>query len=342
MRPLGAIVFGYLGDKVGRKRTFLVTIILMGGATAAIGMLPTYADAGLIATGLLVFLRLLQGLALGGEYGGAAIYVAEHAPDGRRGYYTSWIQVSVVAGFILAVAVALATRHAMSPEAFASWGWRVPFLISLVMLAISVWIRMRMAESPVFAALKAKGKVARNPFLESFSTWENGKRVLVAMLGVSAGLTVIYYTATFGTLIFLQGTARMGAETAQLLVLAAAVLAAPLYVVFGWLSDKVGRKLLLCLGYALTLAYLFPAFHWMERAANPELARAQASAPVVVAGEACGFNPFAQAQSSPCGQALSYLAARGIAYETAPAEGGQSVVLKVGTGFGRGLRREGL
>jgi nitrate/nitrite transporter NarK len=330
VRPFGAIVFGWLGDKVGRKYTFLITITLMGGATAAIGLLPTYEQIGIAAAALLLTLRLLQGLALGGEYGGAAIYVAEHAPDGKRGYYTSFIQVSVAAGFILALAVILGVRHAMGPDDFREWGWRIPFLISLVMLAISIWIRMMLSESPVFAALKAAGKTSRNPFVESFSTAEQAGKVLVAMLGVAAGLTVIYYTSQFGTLYFLQNTARLPEETAQLYVGLGALIAAPLFVFFGWLSDKVGRKLLLCLGYGLTLILLFPAFHWLEAGANPALARAQANAPVTIAGADCRFDVFAAKQATPCGQALAFLAKRGISYTIIPSTDGTDVTLKAG------------
>ncbi|GLR47073.1 MFS transporter [Sphingomonas astaxanthinifaciens] len=315
VRPLGALLFGWFGDKVGRKYTFLITITLMGGATAAIGFLPTYASAGLWAPALLVTLRLLQGLALGGEYGGAAIYVAEHAPEGKRGQYTSWIQVSVVGGFLLCLFVVLACRTALTPEQFDAWGWRIPFLASLIMLAISLYIRMKLSESPVFKAMKQAGTVSRNPFKDSLTYPGNIKRVFVAMFGVAAGLTVIYYTSQFGTLYFLQGTARVGETEALLYMAVGACIAAPLYVGFGALSDRIGRKKLLLAGYALTLGLLFPLFHMMADGANPALARATAAKPVTLEmPDNCEFNVFAQKHVEPCAQALNFLSKRGISY----------------------------
>jgi MFS family permease len=335
VRPLGALLFGWFGDRVGRKYTFLITITLMGGATAAIGALPTYAQAGLLAPALLVVLRLLQGLALGGEYGGAAIYVAEHAPPGKRGQYTSWIQVSVVGGFLLCLVMVLACRHAMTPEQFEAWGWRIPFLASLVMLAISLYIRLKLSESPVYKAMKEAGQTSRNPFKDSLTYPGNLKRVFVALFGVAAGLTVIYYTSQFGTLYFLQGTARVGEEEALLYMAVGAFLAAPLYVGFGALSDRIGRKKLLLTGYALSLVLLFPLFHLMADGANPALKRASASSPVTLQLPAnCDFNVFNSRHTEPCAQALNYLSKRGISYSKADAP---SVALNVGyeriTGF---------
>ena len=328
VRPLGALLFGWFGDKVGRKYTFLITITLMGGATGAIGFLPSFATAGLWAPALLVGLRLIQGLALGGEYGGAAIYVAEHAPPGKRGQYTSWIQVSVVGGFLLSLIMVLICRRAMDPAQFESWGWRVPFLASFVMLAISLYIRLKLSESPVFRAMKEAGETSRNPFKDSLTYPGNIKRVLVALFGVAAGLTVIYYTSQFGTLYFLQGTARVGEEEALLYMAAGAMIAAPLYVGFGALSDRIGRKKLLLLGYALTLVLLFPLFHLMADGANPALGRATASSPVRLELPAdCEFNVFSPKHTTPCAQALNYLSKRGVSYRKVDAG---EVALNVG------------
>lgn len=328
VRPLGAIVFGYLGDKIGRKYTFLVTISLMGVATAAIGMLPTFETAGLWAAGLLLLLRCLQGLALGGEYGGAAIYVAEHAPKGKRGQYTSWIQASVAGGFLLAVVVVLATRSIMSPEAFEAWGWRVPFLISVLLLAISLWIRLQLSESPVFKAMKEAGTTSKNPFVESFQYPGNVKRILVALFGVAAGLTVIYYTSQFGTLYFLTGTARVPETDALGYMAIGALLAAPLYVAAGWLSDHYGRKKMLLIGYALTMLLTFPLFHAMADAANPALAKATATSPVTIMMPECEWSIVATKQTTECGKALNFLSKRGISYSK---ESGSEIILKVGT-----------
>jgi MFS family permease len=330
VRPFGALVFGYFGDLVGRKYTFLVTITLMGGATAAIGFLPTYAQAGIWAPILLVGLRLLQGLALGGEYGGAAIYVAEHAPPRKRGQYTSWIQVSVAGGFLLCLVMVLGCRHAMSKDAFEAWGWRIPFLASLLMLAISLYIRMKLSESPVFKAMKAAGTTSKNPLLDSWRHPGNKGRILTALFGVGAGLTVVYYTSQFYTLYFLQGTARVAEEEALLYMAVGAVIAAPFYVLFGALSDRIGRKRLLLVGYALSAVFTFPLFHMMADAANPALARATATSPVRLELPACDFSVFASKQDSECGKALAYLAKRGISYaKVSPYEAGH-VALNVG------------
>ena len=315
VRPVGAVLFGYLGDRMGRKYTFLVTITLMGLATAAVGLLPTYAQAGIVAPILLVSCRLLQGLALGGEYGGAAIYVAEHAPAGRRGFYTSFIQASVIGGFLLSLAVVLGSSTFFAQSEWDAWGWRIPFLFSLLLLAVSLWIRLKLKESPVFQAMKAAGATARNPLKESFADWDRIRRMLVALFGIAAGLTVIWYTAQFQALYFLQNALRVNDTAARLLVGVAGVASVFWFILFGWLSDKVGRKKPIVIGYALTLVCIFPLFFLMARGANPALAAAMARSPVVVTGSDCSYNPFAlKAQASPCGRLLDALSKKGVAY----------------------------
>jgi hypothetical protein len=318
-RPLGAVLFGYFGDRVGRKYTFLVTISMMGAATAAIGMLPTQASIGIAAPLLLLLLRTLQGLALGGEYGGAAIYVAEHAPPGKRGQYTSWIQASVAGGFLLSICVVLGTRALIPEAAFAEWGWRVPFLVSLLLLAMSLYIRLKLSESPVFKAMKAAGTTSKNPLVDSFSDRANLGNIFVALFGVAAGLTVIYYTSQFGTLYFLQGTSRIPETQALIFMAIGATLAAPLYVFFGWVSDHVGRKKLLLLGYGLTLLLIFPLFRMMGDAANPALGEATRASPVVIELPACDFSVFGK-PSTDCARGLDYLSKRGVSHEKRASE----------------------
>ena len=321
VRPIGALVFGVLGDRIGRKYTFLATITLMGLSTAAVGLLPTFDTAGIWAPVLLVALRLLQGLALGGEYGGAAIYVAEHSPKGRRGFYTSFIQASVVGGFLLSLAVTLATVFVVGKPAFEAWGWRVPFLISLLLLALSLFIRLKLNESPVFAAMKEAGTTSRHPLRESFGSWENIQPMLVALFGIAAGLTVIWYTAQFSTLYFLQQTALVDDTDAKLLIGAAAVISVPFFLIAGWLSDRIGRKPLMVAGYGLTLLLLFPLFHALAGSANPALKRAMVAAPVVVQGVECSYNPFVKQQSTACGSAMQFFSGRGIGFDRQEAQG---------------------
>ena len=333
VRPLGAILFGILGDKLGRKYTFLVTITLMGFATAAVGLLPTYAQIGIMAPVLLVICRLLQGLALGGEYGGAAIYVAEHAPRNKRGFYTSFIQAGVIGGFLLSVIVVLGTRYSVSTEGWTNWAWRIPFLLSVVLLGVSLWVRLKLKESPVFQAMKEQGMTARNPLRDSFRGGRQVKMIFVALFGIAAGLTVIWYTAQFQGLYFLQNSLRIEDNTARLLVGIAAFFATFAFVFFGWLSDKIGRKPPIVFGYMLTIILMFPLFHWMASAANPELATAMQRNPVTVQGTNCAFNPFAQGpQATPCARAVGELTKRGIAYDVIPAEGwsGDTYQVRVG------------
>ena len=321
VRPLGAIVFGYFGDLVGRKYTFLATITLMGLATALVGLLPVYSQVGIWAPVGLLALRVLQGLALGGEYGGAAIYVAEHAPPEKRGFYTSFIQASVVGGFLLSIAVVLGVTAAIGREAFAAWGWRLPFLFSLALLAVSLWIRLKLHESPIFCEMRDEGRTSKNPVLDSLRHKGNLRPVLVALFGVAAGLTVIWYTAQFQTLFFLQQTARVDPVSAQVLLGIAACVSAPLFVAAGWLSDRIGRKPLMVAGYGLTLIFLFPLFHLIADAANPALATASLRAPVRIDNAACAYNPFAAGQqATECGRVLDFFAKKGVAYHKAPGD----------------------
>ena len=301
MRPVGAVLFGVLGDRLGRKYTFLVTVAVMGGATAGVGLLPTFAEIGLAAPILLLALRVAQGLALGGEYGGAAIYVAEHAPADRRGLYTSFIHAGVAAGFVLSLAAVLAANALLSTHDWIAWGWRLPFLFSLVLLAVSLWVRLLLHESPVFRAMQAEGRLARNPLRESFDSAAKWRRVLVALFGIAAGLTVVFYTAQFQSLYFLQNAVGLDDMAARLIAGGCAGVSMIWYVLFGWLSDRIGRKPPIVAGYALTLALIFPLFHLMASAGNPALAAARAGAPVVVRGSDCRFDPFAaHALACPC------------------------------------------
>jgi MFS family permease len=314
MRPLGAVLFGVLGDKLGRKYTFLVTIALMGVATAAVGVLPTYETIGVAAPILLVLCRILQGLALGGEYGGAAIYVAEHAPAPKRGFYTSFIQSGVIGGFLLSLMVVLASNMFVDQEAFAAWGWRIPFLFSLLLLAVSLWVRLKLKESPVFKAMKDAGEIADNPLRESFDSWTKLKMILVALFGIAAGLTVIWYTAQFQVLYFLQNSLRIEDNAARILIGTSALFSLIWFVLFGWLSDKIGRRKPILIGYVLTMLLIFPLFHWIADAANPGLAAAMERAPIVVSGSDCAYDPFAKEQATPCGKVLDTLSKKGLAY----------------------------
>jgi MFS family permease len=315
MRPLGAVLFGVLGDKLGRKYTFLVTVSLMGGATAGVGLLPTYASIGIAAPILLVLLRVAQGLALGGEYGGAAIYVAEHAPRRKRGFYTSFIHAGVAGGFLLSIGVVLAASHIASVQDWVRWGWRIPFLFSLVLLAISLWVRLMLHESPVFRAMQIEGKIARNPLRESVDSWPKWRKLLVVLFGITAGLTVIFYTAHFQSLFFIQNAVRIDDTPARMIVGFSAFLSIGWYIFFGWLSDKVGRRPPIIAGYVLMLLLAFPLFRMMQANGNPDLVAAMARAPVVVRGSDCTFNPLAaHGQATACGRVLDSLSKRGITY----------------------------
>ena len=276
-RPLGAIVFGIIGDRLGRKGAFLATVSLMGASTFLIGLLPTYATAGIVSPILLILFRILQGVALGGEYGGAAIYVAEYAPNDRRGAITGWIQITASFGVIAGLLVILGTRTALGEEAFLEWGWRVPFLVSVVLLIITVWLRYKLSESPAFSKLKAKGDVCKTPLREAFGRWETLKRVLIAFFGIMCAQGAVWYLSFFYIQVFLTRSLGVPEATKDALVLAMTVVSAPLYVFFGWLSDRVGRKPVMVGGMLLALVLYFPASHWIAAAANPELVAAQAA-----------------------------------------------------------------
>ena len=320
-RPLGALIFGVVGDRLGRKGAFLITVSLMGASTFLIGFLPTYAQAGTLGPTLLIILRILQGIALGGEYGGAAIYVAEHAPNRSRGAATGWIQSSASFGLLAALLVIVATRNAIGEDAFADWGWRIPFLVSAVLLAVSVWMRAKLAESPHFARLREEGQITRTPLREAFGQWRSLRRVLIAFFGIMCAQGAVWYFAFFYLQVFLEKSLGMPAETKDLLLIVMTVVSAPLYVFFGWLSDRLGRKFVMVGGMALALVLYFPGSHWIAAAANPALVEAQAATPVIVetAPKTCSvqFDPVGTAKfTSPCDIAKSVLVTRGISFMT--------------------------
>jgi MFS family permease len=337
VRTFGALAFGRVGDRLGRKYTFLVTILIMGLSTSLVGLLPGSATIGLWAPIVLIVLRLLQGLALGGEYGGAAIYVAEHAPSGRRGFYTSWIQTTATLGLFLSFAVILGTRSVVGEKAFEAWGWRVPFLFSCVLLCISVWIRLQLDESPVFRRMKLEGKVSKAPLTEAFGRWSNVKIVLIALFGLVAGQAVVWYVGQFYVLFFLQNILKVDSFTATLLVFWSLFLGSGFFVVFGWLSDKVGRKPIIIGGCLLAAVTYFPIFKAITERANPALAHALEAVKVAVVAEParCGnlFNPVGtRVFTAPCDLARAYLAQNSVRYDRQAAPAGESVrVLVNGT-----------
>jgi len=335
VRPFGALVFGRLGDMIGRKYTFLVTILLMGVSTFIVGILPNYASIGVAAPIILIVLRLLQGLALGGEYGGAATYVAEHAPHGRRGAYTAWIQTTATLGLFLSLLVILGTRTAIGEDAFQEWGWRVPFIVSLALLGISVWIRLSMNESPAFQKMKSEGKTSKAPLTESFGQWKNLKIVILALVGLVAGQAVVWYTGQFYALFFLTQALKVDGATANILVAISLLIGTPFFVVFGTLSDKIGRKPIIMVGCLVAALTYFPLFKALTEYANPDLAKAQATAPVTLVADPseCSFqfNPTGTAKfSSSCDVAKQYLAASSVNYENVSAPKGTLAVVKVG------------
>jgi predicted MFS family arabinose efflux permease len=324
VRPFGALFFGRIGDLVGRKNTFLVTMGLMGLSTFVVGLLPSYASIGVAAPVLLLAMRLLQGLALGGEYGGAATYVAEHAPNHRRGLYTSFIQTTATLGLFAALLVVIGTRTWLGEEAFKDWGWRVPFLVSIVLLAVSLWIRMQLNESPVFLRMKEEGTTSKAPLTEAFGRWSNARWVLVALVGAVAGQAVVWYTGQFYALFFLEKTLKVDGATANVLIAIALAIGTPAFILFGWLSDRIGRKPIILAGCALAVLTYFPAFKALTHAANPALAAAQARAPVTVHADpaSCSlqFDPVGKQtfDTTGCDVAKSTLAKAGIPYANAP------------------------
>ncbi len=330
-RPLGALIFGVIGDRVGRKGAFLATVSIMGAATFAIGLLPTYETAGILSPVLLIVLRILQGLALGGEYGGAAIYVAEHAPNHRRGASTGWIQSSAAFGLLAALLVILVTRTMLGEEAFLDWAWRIPFLASLVLLIVSVWLRFKLSESPAFTKLKEEGDVCKTPLREAFGRRENLKRVLIAFFGIMCAQGAVWYATFFYMQVFLGRSLAVPERTVNMLLIVMTLVSAPLYVFFGWLSDRVGRKPVLVGGMLLALLLYLPGFHWIASAANPALVAAQRATPVVVATDpatcAVQFDPVGTARfASACDIAKSLLVTRGIAYSTVRSADGSTTV----------------
>lgn len=334
-RPFGALVFGRLGDRSGRKRTFLITIVVMGVATVLVGCLPSYDSIGILAPILLIALRLLQGLALGGEYGGAAIYVAEHAPALRRGEYTSWIQTMAAGGLLLSLGVIAGTRFATGEAAFAEWGWRIPFLLSALLLAVSIWVRLSMDESPVFQRMKDENRLSKAPLSEAYGQWKYAKLGIAALFGIIAGQATLWYTSQFYTLYFLTQTLKVDGLTANLLVATAVALSAPFYVLFGRLSDRVGRKPLIVGGCLLAALLYLPVFKGITHYANPALEAAQQNAPVVVVADpaTCSFqfNPVGQADfTSSCDIAKSVLAKNAISYANVDAEPGSLASIRVG------------
>jgi MFS family permease len=353
VRPFGALVFGRIGDLVGRKYTFLMTIVVMGLSTALVGALPTYEKIGFFAPVILVLLRLAQGLALGGEYGGAATYVAEHAPPGRRGAYTSWIQTTATLGFFLSLVIIYGLRKGMTAEAFAAWGWRIPFLVSIGLLIVSVYIRLKLQESPVFAAMKAQGRGSTAPLTDSFARWDNGHLVLRALFGATAGQGVVWYTGQFYVLYFLMTTLKVDYENTYQLVACALLLGTPFFIVFGRLSDRIGRKRIMLAGCALAVFTYVPIFRGLTRAANPALADAMQHAPVILHSteyhntveltvgavyDALGKIVGVKRAQTETDRARNYLNARGIPFTLAPTRPEVPLVLDLGgqdvvTGF---------
>src|SRR5450830_749950 len=335
VRPFGALVFGRLGDMIGRKYTFLITILIMGGSTFIVGLLPGHASIGIAAPIILVILRILQGLALGGEYGGAATYVAEHAPEGKRGAFTAWIQTTATLGFFLSLVVILFTRQAMGEAAFADWGWRIPFLVSIILLGVSVWIRLSMHESPAFLKMKSEGKISKAPLSEAFGQWKNLKMVILALVGLTAGQAVVWYTGQFYALFFLTQSLKVDGALANIMIALALLLATPFFVIFGSLSDRIGRKPIILGGCLIAALTYFPIFQGLTHYANPALEAALQKAPVIVTADPATcqfqFNPTGTKKfTSSCDIAKAKLSAASVNYENVAAAPGSVATIKIG------------
>jgi MFS family permease len=335
VRPFDALFFGRLGDLIGRKYTFLITMSLMGVGTFFIGVLPSYASAGIIAPAILICMRLAQGLALGGEYGGAAIYVAEHAPKNKRGLYTSWIQTTATLGLFMALLLVLGIRSYQGEPTFASWGWRIPFLLSAILLAVSIWIRLKLNESPLFQRMKELGKGSKQPLTEAFGNWTNAKIAIFALFGATAGEAVVWYGGQFYALFFLLLTAKVPAIQAQIMIAVSLLLGTPFFIVFGWLSDRIGRKPIILAGFALAVVTYFPIFQGLVHYTNPKLEAALASAPVTVIADPseCSFqfNPVGVAKfTTSCDIAKSALVSRSVNYQNEAAAAGTKASVKIG------------
>jgi MFS family permease len=333
VRPFGALVFGRIGDLVGRKYTFLITIVFMGGSTFLVGLLPTYASIGWLAPILMVTLRLVQGLALGGEYGGAATYVAEHAPHDKRGYDTSWIQTTATLGLFLSLLVIYLCRSNMDAKAFAEWGWRIPFWVSLILLVFSVYIRLKLHESPVFQKMKSEGKGSKSPLTDSFFKYPNNKYVLLALLGATAGQGVVWYTGQFYALFFLTITLKLDYATAYTLIAISLLIGTPFFIVFGWLSDRIGRLKIILAGCLIAAVTYFPLFQALTHYVNPALEEFSNKTPITVAASDCEFHLFVGPWSkfSDCDRTKDFLTKQGLSFKTVPAEPGKSVVATIGS-----------
>jgi len=335
VRPFGAVFFGRLGDLWGRKNTFLVTMLLMGLSTFVVGLLPSYAAIGIAAPIILVAMRLIQGLALGGEYGGAATYVAEHAPPGKRGFYTSFIQITATAGLVLSLLVILGVRLAVGEEAFVSWGWRIPFLVSILLLGVSLWIRLKLAESPSFRRMKAEGRGSPTPLKDSFLKWPNLKLVIIALVGLTAGQAVIWYTGQFYALFFLERVMKVDATLVYILLAIALISVSPFFIFWGWLSDRVGRKPIILAGCLIAAVTYFPLFNALNQAANPALAQATASSPVTIYADPADcnvqFDPVGKTVfNQSCDVAKSHIARAGINYINVAAPAGTVAEVRIG------------